>query len=141
METVRKGFITSDLVKSSLIGALKKFNPVTMIKNPVMFVVEIGFIFVLLLSFFPNLLGGEEGEHAQLYNAIVAIILFVTILFANFAESIAEGRGKAQVQTLKNTKTVTKARVLLADGTEVMKQAHELKKGDIVLVQAGSDSK
>ncbi len=137
METVRKGFITSDLVKSSLIGALKKFNPVTMIKNPVMFVVEIGFIFVLLLSFFPNLLGGEEGEHAQLYNAIVAIILFVTILFANFAESIAEGRGKAQVQTLKNTKTVTKARVLLADGTEVMKQAHELKKGDIVLVQAG----
>lgn len=137
METVRKGFITSDLVKSSLIGALKKFNPVTMIKNPVMFVVEIGFIFVLLLSFFPNLLGGEEGEHAQLYNTIVAIILFVTILFANFAESIAEGRGKAQVQTLKNTKTVTKARVLLADGTEVMKQAHELKKGDIVLVQAG----
>lgn len=137
METVRKGFITSDLVKSSLIGALKKFNPVTVIKNPVMFVVEIGFIFVLLLSFFPNLLGGEEGEHAQLYNAIVAIILFVTILFANFAESIAEGRGKAQVQTLKNTKTVTKARVLLADGTEVMKQAHELKKGDIVLVQAG----
>ncbi|POZ55727.1 Potassium-transporting ATPase ATP-binding subunit [Lysinibacillus sphaericus] len=137
METVRKGFITSDLVKSSLIGALKKFNPVTMIKNPVMFVVEIGFIFVLLLSFFPNLLGGGEGEHAQLYNAIVAIILFVTILFANFAESIAEGRGKAQVQTLKNTKTVTQARVLLADGTEVMKQAHELKKGDIVLVQAG----
>lgn len=137
METVRKGFITSDLVKSSLIGALKKFNPVTMIKNPVMFVVEIGFIFVLLLSFFPNLLGGGEGEHARLYNAIVAIILFVTILFANFAESIAEGRGKAQVQTLKNTKTVTQARVLLADGTEVMKQAHELKKGDIVLVQAG----
>lgn len=137
METVRKGFITSELVKSSLIGALKKFNPVTMIKNPVMFVVEIGFIFVLLLSFFPNLLGGGEGEHAQLYNAIVAIILFVTILFANFAESIAEGRGKAQVQTLKNTKTVTQARVLLADGTEVMKQAHELKKGDIVLVQAG----
>lgn len=137
METVRKGIITSDLVKSSLIGALKKFNPVTMIKNPVMFVVEIGFIFVLLLSFFPNLLGGGEGEHAQLYNAIVAIILFVTILFANFAESIAEGRGKAQVQTLKNTKTVTQARVLLADGTEVMKQAHELKKGDIVLVQAG----
>ncbi len=137
METVRKGFITSDLVKSSLIGALKKFNPVTMIKNPVMFVVEIGFIFVLLLSFFPNLLGGAEGEHAQLYNTIVAIILFVTILFANFAESIAEGRGKAQVQTLKNTKTDTQARVLLADGTEVMKQAHELKKGDIVLVQAG----
>ncbi|MFJ5789362.1 potassium-transporting ATPase subunit KdpB [Lysinibacillus sp. NPDC093197] len=137
METVRKSFISSDMMKQSMIGALKKFNPFYMIKNPVMFVVEVGFIFVLLLSFFPNLLGSGGGEHDRLYNVIVAIILFVTILFANFAESIAEGRGKAQVQTLKNTKTITQARVLLADGSEIMKQAHELKKGDIVLVQAG----
>ncbi|MFJ5765883.1 potassium-transporting ATPase subunit KdpB [Lysinibacillus sp. NPDC093210] len=137
METVRKSFISSDMMKHSMIGALKKFNPFYMIKNPVMFVVEVGFIFVLLLSFFPNLFGSGGGEHDRLYNAIVAIILFVTILFANFAESIAEGRGKAQVQTLKNTKTITQARVLLADGSEIMKQAHELKKGDIVLVQAG----
>ncbi|MFJ7405298.1 MULTISPECIES: potassium-transporting ATPase subunit KdpB [unclassified Lysinibacillus] len=137
METVRKSFISSDMIKHSMIGALKKFNPFYMIKNPVMFVVEVGFIFVLLLSFFPNLLGSGGGVHDRLYNVIVAIILFVTILFANFAESIAEGRGKAQVQTLKNTKTITQARVLLADGSEIMKQAHELKKGDIVLVQAG----
>ncbi len=75
-----------------------------MIKNPVMFVVEIGFLFVLLLTIFPSLLGSGEGEHDRLYNAIVAIILFITILFANFAESIAEGRGKAQVQTLKKDK-------------------------------------
>lgn len=137
METGRKSFISSEIIKHSMIGALKKFNPLYMIKNPVMFVVESGFILVLLLSFFPHLLGSGEGEHERLYNAIVAFILFVTILFANFAESIAEGRGKAQVQTLKNTKTVTLARVLLADGSEIMKQAQELKKGDKVLVQAG----
>lgn len=137
METVRKSFMSSDMIKQSIIGALKKFNPFYMIKNPVMFVVEVGFLFVLLLSFFPNLLGTGGGEHERLYNVIVAIILFVTILFANFAESIAEGRGKAQVQTLKNTKTITQARVLLADGSEILKQAYELKKGDVVLVQAG----
>ncbi|MGE7024011.1 potassium-transporting ATPase subunit KdpB [Solibacillus cecembensis] len=133
----KKSFITNDIMKNAIIGAFKKLNPVYMIKNPVMFVVEIGFILVLLLTIFPNLLDSGAGEKDRLYNAIVTIVLFVTILFANFAESIAEGRGKAQVQTLKNTKTATKVRVLLENGQEVMKQAHELKKGDIVLVQAG----
>ncbi|MEQ6355841.1 potassium-transporting ATPase subunit KdpB [Lysinibacillus sp. M3] len=137
METARKSFITGTVFKSSMIDALKKFSPAYMVKNPVMFVVEIGFMFVLLLTLFPNIFSNEVGEHDRLYNAIVAVILFVTILFANFAESIAEGRGKAQVQTLKKTKTVTQARVLLSDGSEILKQAHELKKGDIVLVQAG----
>ncbi|MEG0448751.1 MAG: potassium-transporting ATPase subunit KdpB [Lysinibacillus sp.] len=138
METAsKKSFITSTMMKSSIIGAFKKFNPVYMIKNPVMFVVEIGLLLVLLLTIFPNMLDSSAGEHDRLYNAIVAVVLFVTILFANFAESIAEGRGKAQVQTLKGTKTVTQARVLLDNGEEIMKQAHELIKGDIVLVQAG----
>ncbi|MED3798049.1 potassium-transporting ATPase subunit KdpB [Lysinibacillus capsici] len=137
METVRKSFLTSKMLKNAMIDALKKFSPTYMLKNPVMFVVEVGFLFVLLLVLFPNMFGSVVEEHARLYNGIVAILLFVTILFANFAESIAEGRGKAQVQTLKKTKTVTQARVLLHDGTEILKQAHDLKKGDIVLVQAG----
>lgn len=137
METARKGLLTGNMLKSSIIDALKKFSPIYMLKNPVMFVVEVGFMFVLLLTLFPNMFGSGVGEHDRLYNAIVAVILFVTILFANFAESIAEGRGKAQVQTLKNTKTVTQARVLLSDGSEILKQANELEKGDIVLVQAG----
>jgi len=137
METERKSFLTSTMLKSALIDALKKFHPLYMQKNPVMFVVEVGFLFVLLLALFPSIFGSEIAEHERLYNAIVATILFITILFANFAESIAEGRGKAQVETLKKTKTVTQARVLLNDGSEIMKQAHELKKGDIVLVQAG----
>lgn len=137
METVKKSFLTSKMLKNAMIDALKKFSPTYMLKNPVMFVVEVGFLFVLLLVLFPNMFGSVVEEHARLYNGIVAILLFVTILFANFAESIAEGRGKAQVQTLKKTKTVTQARVLLHDGTEILKQANDLKKGDIVLVQAG----
>ncbi|MGE7807865.1 potassium-transporting ATPase subunit KdpB [Lysinibacillus capsici] len=137
METVRKSFLTSKMLKNAMIDALKKFSPTYMLKNPVMFVVEVGFLFVVLLVLFPNMFGSVVEEHARLYNGIVAILLFVTILFANFAESIAEGRGKAQVQTLKKTKTVTQARVLLHDGTEILKQAHDLKKGDIVLIQAG----
>lgn len=137
METVKKSFLTSKMLKNAMIDALKKFSPTYMLKNPVMFVVEVGFLFVLLLVLFPNMFGSVVEEHARLYNGIVASLLFVTILFANFAESIAEGRGKAQVQTLKKTKTVTQARVLLHDGTEILKQANDLKKGDIVLVQAG----
>lgn len=137
METVKKSFLTSKMLKNAMIDALKKFSPTYMLKNPVMFVVEVGFLFVLLLVLFPNMFGSVVEEHARLYNGIVASLLFVTILFANFAESIAEGRGKAQVQTLKKTKTVTQARVLLHDGTEIFKQANDLKKGDIVLVQAG----
>lgn len=138
METVtKKSFINRDIMKSSILGAFKKLNPLYMIKNPVMFVVEVGFVFVVLLTIFPNMMGDVTEGSARLYNAIVAFILFITILFANFAESIAEGRGKAQVQSLKKTKTVTEACVLLADGTQVKKQADELKKGDIVLVQAG----
>lgn len=138
METAsKKSFITRDILKSSIIGALKKFNPVYMIKNPVMFVVEIGLLFVLVLTVFPTLLDSSVGGQDRLYNAIVAFVLFITVLFANFAESIAEGRGKAQVQTLKKTKTMTQTCVLLPDGSEVMKQAHELTKGDIILVQAG----
>ena len=133
----KKGFIMKPVIKGAIKGAFSKFNPIYMIKNPIMFVVEIGFIFVLLLTIFPTMLENDASGFDRIYNAIIAFVLFITILFANFAESIAEGRGKAQVQTLKSTKTVTQACVLLPDGTEIMKQAQELKRGDIVLVQAG----
>lgn len=64
-----------------------------------MFVVEIGFIITLILTFFPTMFGGN-AEY-RIYNGIVTVILFVTVLFANFAESVAEGRGKAQAASLK----------------------------------------
>ena len=129
-------FITNDILVSSVKGAFMKLDPRYMIKNPVMFVVEIGFVICSLLIFFPHLFN-DEGNQLSLYNAIVALILFVTLLFANFAESIAEGRGKAQAETLKTTKKDTQARLIRADGTEEILLSSELKKGDIVLVKAG----
>ena len=129
-------FITNDILVSSMKGAFVKLDPRYMMKNPVMFVVEIGFVICTLLIFFPHLFH-DEGNHLSLYNAIVALILFVTLLFANFAESVAEGRGKAQAETLKKTKKDTKARLIFEDGTEKIISSSELQKGDIVLVKAG----
>lgn len=126
-------FITKDILGSSIKGAFLKLNPKYMVKNPVMFVVEVGFLISTILIFFPSLFH-DEGNNLSLYNAFVAIILFVTLLFANFAESVAEGRGKAQAETLKKTKKDTKARLILEDGSEKIVSASELKKGDIVLV-------
>ena len=100
-----------------------------------MFVVEIGFLFTLILTVFPTLFGGSEEY--RVYNGVVTVVLFVTVLFANFAESVAEGRGKAQAASLKKTKQDTKARLLLANGEEKVINASELKKGDIVLVKTG----
>lgn len=126
-------FITKDILRSSIIGAFQKLDPRYMIKNPVMFVVEIGFFITLVLTFFPTVFG--DSSDLRIYNVIVTVILFITIVFANFAESVAEGRGKAQAESLKKTKKDTKAHLLLADGTEKEINASELKKGDIVIVR------
>lgn len=128
-------FITKDILRSSILGAFQKLDLRYMIKNPVMFVVEIGFLFTLVLTVFPTLFGGSEEY--RVYNGVVTVVLFVTVLFANFAESVAEGRGKAQAASLKKTKRDTKARLLLANGEEKVINASELKKGDIVLVKTG----
>ena len=106
-----------------------------MIKNPVMFVVEIGFFITLVLSIFPTVFG--DGSDLRIYNIVVTVILFVTILFANFAESVAEGRGKAQAETLKKTKKDTTARLLDKNGKDTVIPASQLKKGDVVLVKTG----
>ena len=129
-------FVTNDILKSSIKGAFTKLNPRYMMKNPVMFVVEIGFAITLLLCFFPHLFG-DQGNNLRLYNGIVSVILFVTVLFANFAEAVAEGRGKAQAQSLKKTQKDMQARILGDDGRETIMSASVLKKGDIVLVKIG----
>ena len=128
-------FIPKDILRSSILGAFQKLDLRYMIKNPVMFVVEIGFLFTLILTVFPTLFGGSEEY--RVYNGVVTVVLFVTVLFANFAESVAEGRGKAQAASLKKTKQDTKARLLLANGEEKVINASELRKGDIVLVKTG----
>ncbi|MEG0662968.1 MAG: potassium-transporting ATPase subunit B, partial [Anaerovoracaceae bacterium] len=78
--------------------ALIKLNPCYMVKNPVMFVVELGCVITLLLSIFPSIFE-ENSEHLRNYNIIVCIVLLITLIFANFAEAVAEGRGKAQAAT------------------------------------------
>lgn len=133
MSTKSKGNITSTILIEACKDAFKKLNPKLMGRNPVMFVVEIGFVMTLLLSIFPSLFGGESDRG---YNLTVSFILVLTILFANFAEALAEGRGKAQADSLKKTKQDTKAKVIQKDGSIKVVDAADLRKGDIVLVEA-----
>lgn len=138
MNKKNQKLITPDIFRQAIIGSFTKLNPVYMMKNPVMFVVEIGCFITLLLSFFPGLFGDvSDGSNLRVYNIIACVVLFITVLFANFAESVAEGRGKAQAASLKKTQKDTKARLLLEDGREKVVLSSELKKGDIVMVSAG----
>lgn len=141
MISKNKKLLNQEILKSSIKGAFIKLNPAYMMKNPVMFVVEVGFTITLILSIFPNLFGTVQSS-SQIYNIIVTFILFLTILFANFAESVAEGRGKAQAESLKKTQKNMKARIINKDKAtnqikETIIDAIELKKDDIVLVKAG----
>lgn len=129
-------FITSDIVSTALVDAVVKLNPVHMIKNPVMFVVELGLMMTVLLIFFPGLFG-DQIQGLRAYNAIVSAILLITLLFANFAEAVAEGRGKAQAASLKLVQKDTEARKINPDGTETKVKSSQLRKGDYVLVKKG----
>ena len=123
-----------EMVKSAIINAFKKLNPRYMIKNPVMFVVEVGSVLTLLATIMPEYFGaaGNRG-----YNAVITLVLFITVLFANFAESIAEGRGKAQADSLKKTKQDTQAKLVDKNGNVKSISSSELKKGDVIVVEAG----
>lgn len=129
-------FLTKDIMKDAIKGAFTKLNPRDMARNPVMFVVEICFLVSVLLVIKPNFFNNQV-ESFRAYNACVSLILFITILFANFAEAVAEGRGRAQAESLKKTKKDTKARLINENGEEKIIISTELKKGDIVLVKAG----
>lgn len=133
-EPDKKSWITKKILINATRDSFIKLNPKDMIKNPVMFVVEIGFAITLILTLFPNA-AGEQGS--SLYNAIVSVILFITILFANFAEAVAEGRGKAQAESMKKTRKETKAKLLDKSGNTRIINSSDVRKGDIVLVEAG----
>ncbi len=131
-----KKILNKDIIITAIKDSFIKLNPKIMYKNPVMFIVEIGFFITLILSIFPNIFD-NEGENLQIYNGIVSFILLITVLFANFAEAVAEGRGKAQSETLKKTRKDTKAKLISKNGDVNIISASELKKGDIVLVEIG----
>lgn len=126
---------SNDSLMQAVVNSFKKLNPIVMIKNPVMFVVEVGTFITLLLAIDPNLFGISSAGRG--YNVSVFIILLFTLLFANFAEAQAEGRGKAQAETLRKTKSETMARLRQKDGTYTSVASTTLRKGDIVRVDAG----
>lgn len=127
---------SKDIINKALIDSFKKFDPRILIKNPVIFVVEIGFFLTLILTVNPTLFTENEAD-LRMFNGIISFILFITVIFANFAESIAEGRGKAQADSLKKTRKETSANLLKEDNSIEKVDAGSLKKGDIVIVNTG----
>ena len=127
--------IDRKLWRSALVASLTKLNPAHQVRNPVMFVVEIGAL-ITTLGWINQAFGGEPlggGNEPAWFTFTVAVWLWLTVVFANLAEALAEGRGKAQADALRALRTETVAR--LRDGGE--RAAAELRPGDVVVVEAG----
>jgi potassium-transporting ATPase ATP-binding subunit len=130
------------ILKQAAGEALKKLNPRTMAKNPVMFVVEVGCVLVSVLFVYDLARGAPVDVKL---NVQLILWLWFTVLFANFAEAMAEGRGKAQAETLRALRTTTMARRLRRAGSSApidktaaeQVPATELRRGDVVLVETG----
>lgn len=137
MSNSNKDFINKGIIKEALKDSIKKLGFKTQLKNPVMFVVYIGSIIttiITVLAFF------NKVDDNPWFALNITVFLWFTVLFANFAEAIAEGRGKAQANSLRKAKKEVKTKKLLnidKDSEFVMVKSNELKKGDIVLVTAG----
>jgi K+-transporting ATPase ATPase B chain len=121
------------IVKQAVVDSLRKLDPRLQIKNPVMFIVEVGSLLTTIV-FIQELAAGTGNP---LFTGQVAFWLWFTVLFANFAEAMAEGRGKAQAATLRKAKTETTAVRLLRDGQRETVSASALRAGDVVRVEAG----
>ncbi|GAA4869391.1 potassium-transporting ATPase subunit KdpB [Paenibacillus vulneris] len=131
----RKSMLNSAIVMNAVKESFLKLNPVVMMKNPVMFVVEAGTLVVLLMTVFPGYFGTENSVG---FNFTVFVILLFTVLFANFAEALAEGRGKAQADSLKKTKQEITANKIVNNGSGIkVVPSTELRKGDLVVVSQG----
>jgi K+-transporting ATPase ATPase B chain len=137
MDTKRKArpLLEGSIVRRSLSDSFTKLNPVLLAKNPVMFVVALGAVFTTYLLAADFLNGGKSGHLA--FEVQITLWLWFTVLFANFAEAIAEGRGKAQADSLRKNRTETTARKESGNETYENVSATSLHKGDIVLVKAG----
>ena len=129
-----KSIFDPTIVRAATIDALRKLHPRSMAKNPVMFIVEVGSVLTTIL-FVRDLSSNSTQEN--IFAGLVAAFLWFTVLFANFAEAMAEGRGKAQAATLRQTRADTIAKVRLADGSVVERSSAELLVGDLCVVVAG----
>jgi len=129
MATSKKAIWEWKIVRRAALDSLIKLNPRTMMGNPVMFVVEIGSVITTVMLF----RGGADFK----FILQITLWLWFTVLFANFAEAMAEGRGKAQADTLRKARSETLANLLLKDGRTEQISSSNLRKGDLVLVSAG----
>jgi K+-transporting ATPase ATPase B chain len=125
----------AQLWRQSAIDSLKKFDPRVQIRNPVMFVVWLGALVTASLTIDPDLFGPSSASAG--YNGVVTGVLLLTVWFANFAEALAEGRGKAKAASLRRTKTELMARRVLASGEIEQVLAAALSKDDVVRVDKG----
>jgi len=123
------------ITKRAIRDSFVKLNPVTLIRNPVMFVVEVGSVLTTIL-FVRDF--GSSTTNQNVFAGLVALFLWFTVLFANFAEAMAEGRGKAQAATLRKTRAETMATVRQPDGSLVEKPSAQLQLGDLCVVVAGN---
>jgi potassium-transporting ATPase ATP-binding subunit len=138
MKTTKRISFDRALIKKAIIEAFYKLDPRYLVKNPVMFVVEIGSVFTTLLSIHAAISGA--GEASAGFILAISLWLWFTVLFANFAEAMAEGRGKAQADALRKTrKEVTAKRLIELRRDSPYKEVFstELRRGDLVLVEAG----
>src|SRR5262249_38216329 len=125
------------IVKRAIFDSFSKLDPRHQVRNPVMFVVEVGSVFTTFL-FIHALFG--HGEASPHFILAIALWLWFTVLFANFAEATAEGRGKAQADTLRKSRRDIKAKQISEprkDAHQIIVSASALRKGNIVLVEAG----
>ncbi len=134
--TKKKAIWNSQILKRALVDSFIKLNPRAMMKNPVMFVVEVGCV-LTTIQFIRGLVAPVPGVTNTGFELQITLWLWFTVLFANFAESMAEGRGKAQADNLRKAKTETTARRLLPNGSFEVVNAPQLRKDDVVLVSAG----
>jgi K+-transporting ATPase ATPase B chain len=136
-ETMAKNISIWDsrIIQRALFDSFVKLNPRHMMKNPVMFVVEIGAV-LATLQFIRGIVAPTATTSFG-FELQITLWLWFTVLFANFAEAMAEGRGKAQADTLRKAKVETKAKRFRPDGKTEIVAAPQLRKGDVVLVEAG----
>ena len=133
---MKKAIWNTKIVKRALLDSITKLNPRAMMKNPVMFVVEVGSV-LTTIQFIRGLIAPVPGVTNSGFELQITLWLWFTVLFANFAEAMAEGRGKAQADNLRKAKTETTANRLLPSGEIEKINAPQLRKDDVVLVVAG----
>jgi K+-transporting ATPase ATPase B chain len=131
MKSTQNTLFQGDQVREALRHSFIKLDPRLLIRNPVMFTVEIGTVVMLVVTIFSF---SNTGQGSFGYNFTVFLVLLLTVLFANFAEAIAEARGKAQAESLRKTRAETPAR-LLVNGKEQQVLSSHLKKGDVFICE------